>query len=94
MPLMRHNISANRMRGRGAISGDLREGQTQWDEYVLLLRAAVFPVADAGGAQADVNLRRRQVAASPMCAGSATLQLMVHTALATISTKSRRQYMA
>jgi hypothetical protein len=58
------------------------------------LHAAVFPVADAGGAQADVNLRRRQVAASLMCAGSATLQLMVHTALASISTKSRRQFMA
>jgi hypothetical protein len=45
---------------------------------------AVSPVADAGGAQAGVILRNRQVGASPRCADNAVLQLMVHTASTSI----------
>jgi hypothetical protein len=90
MPSMRHNISANRVGAERLYPAICVQDKHGGMNTVLTLARRGFPVADVGGGQAGVIiLRRRQIGASPMCAGSATLQLMVHTALVTISAKSR-----
>lgn len=79
MPSMRHNISAL---GLGCEAERLCLAICVKNKRGAM--NAVFPVTDVGGAQAGVILRRRQVGASPRCAGNAALQLMVHTALTSI----------